>query len=171
MVKNPPANSKRPRFEPWPGTIPQVTEQLSPLSHNYWTHVLEPGSCNYWSLCSPKRVLHKEKPLQWEPHAHLERSSCWPQTKPCTATKTQHSQNKQIKCPYQEKNVSTGLQKILKKKMTSWQVHKSTVACRVLLPSALCWQRLCTEIFLFLLWISYFIIATHQMMHPDVKYN
>ena len=45
-----------------------------PVSHNYWTCALEPGSCNYWvhglqrlkPVCSRACAPQYEKPLPWE---------------------------------------------------------------------------------------------------------
>ena len=45
--KEPAFQCRRHRFNPWSGKIPHAVQQLSPLSHNYWSLcVLEPVICN-----------------------------------------------------------------------------------------------------------------------------
>ena len=60
-----------------------------PVPHKYWVCTLEPKSCNYKSLGTPRtHDLQEEKPLQWEARAPQEKGS------PCSLqlkkTHTQH---------------------------------------------------------------------------------
>ena len=53
------------RFDPLSGEIPQATEQLSLMCHNYWACALEPESRNYWA-----NVLILLKPMHLELMLH-----------------------------------------------------------------------------------------------------
>ena len=75
-------------------------------SHNYWAFILEPASCNYWTLCPRACALKQEKPLQWEACKPQWRVALLAATResPCSK-KTQLSQKQVNKKDIKEENI------------------------------------------------------------------
>ena len=60
VVKNPPANARGHRFDPWSGKIPHTMEQLSPSM----PQLLSPHAATTEDYTPRARALQQENPLQ-----------------------------------------------------------------------------------------------------------
>ena len=82
-------------FDPWSGKIPRAAEQLSPGTTTYWACALESGNWSYRALepmlCKRSHCSEKPVPRNWRT---VPAPCNWSL---CPATRTQHSQNKEIK--------------------------------------------------------------------------